>query len=171
LRAAYVRDVVVVVVVHLVVALLIGLALPYLADLSEATRTSQGVVTSEVELGKQFNDDGWLIVLGGLAGLVLGLSLLTRRHTHEVVTLVAVVVAALLGSLLAGWVAEATGPADPVATLAEAEIGARAPMQVEIGSRVAYLVWPLMAAIGALVALLARTEGRREDDPRSGSPV
>ena len=154
------RDVAVVVLVHLAVACLIGLLLPYVADLSQATRTADGVISSEVEVAKQFNDDGWLIVLSGAAGLVLGLVLQLWRGTNEVVTLVAIVVSAALGAMLAGWIATATGPADPVTVLADAEVGATAPMQVAIDSRVAFVVWPLTAVVAALTALLAPVTSR-----------
>jgi hypothetical protein len=148
------RDVAVVVLVHLAVASVIGLLLPHLADLAEATRTADGLTTSEVEVAKQFNDDGWLIALTGVAGLVLGILLQLRRSTHPVVTMLALAVAALLAALLAGWIAQATGPGDPVAALAEAPQGTSAPVPVAIDSRVAYLVWPLTAVLGALAALL-----------------
>lgn len=149
------RDVAVVVLVHLAAASVIGLALPHLADLAEATRTVDGMSTPEGELAKQFNDDGWLITLTGVAGLVIGLTLQVWRGTHPVVTMLALVVTALLASQLAGWMAEATGPGDPAAALAEAERGATASLPVEIDSAGAYLVWPVTAVLGALAALLA----------------
>jgi hypothetical protein len=155
LRSPIVRDVAVVVLLHLAVGSAIGLALPHLADLAQATRTADGVSTSEVEVAKLFNDDGWLIVLGGAAGLVLGLVLQLWRGTHEVVTVLVLAAAALLGALLAGWIAGATGPGDPTAVLADARTGESAPVQVVIESRVAYLVWPLTTVLGSLVALLA----------------
>lgn len=161
-----VRDVAVVVLVHLAVASVIGLLLPHVADLAEVTRTADGATTTEVEVAKRFNDDGWLVVSTGAAGLVLGLLLQLWRSTHDVVTILALVVSALLGSLLAGWIAEATGPGDPVAALAEARRGATASLPVQIDSRVAYLVWPLTTVLGALVALLApgsRPPGNRPD--------
>jgi hypothetical protein len=149
------RDVAVVVLCHLVAAVVIGLLLPQVADLAEAVRTADGVVTSEVEVGKRFEDDGWLVVLGGLAGLALGVVLQLWRGTHEVVTLVAIVASALLAALLAGWIAQTTGPSDAMRVLAEAKVGTTAPVPVEIDSRVAYLVWPLTGVLGALVALLS----------------
>jgi hypothetical protein len=155
LRSPLVRDIAVVLLVHLAVGSAIGLALPHLADLALATRTADGVTTSEVEVAKLFNDDGWLIVLGGAAGIVLGLGLQLWRGTHEVVTMLALVAAALLGALLAGWIAGATGPGDPSAVLADARAGESAPVQVVIESRVAYLVWPLTTVLGSLVALVA----------------
>jgi hypothetical protein len=155
LRSRVARDVVVIVVVQLAVACAIGLLLPHVADLAEATRTADGVVSSETEVSKYFNDDGWLIVLGGVAGLVLGMVLQLWRGTHEVVTLLVLTVTALLAALLAGWIAEATGPADAAKVLAEAEPGDTAPVPVVIDSRVVYLVWPLTSLLGALAALLA----------------
>lgn len=165
------RDVAVVVLVHLAMASAIGLLLPYLADLPEAVRAFDGVTTSEVELGKQFNDDGWLVVLGGTAGLVLGLVLQARRRTHEVVTLVAIALAAALAALLAGWIAGATGPADPGTVLSDAAQGARASVRLEIESRVAYLVWPLTAVLGALVALLSSSAGAESPAGTTGRPA
>lgn len=162
--ARLVRDVVVVVMVHLAVGSAIGLLLPHVADLAEVTRTAGGVTTSEVEVGKRFNDDGWLVVSTGVAGLVLGLLLQLWRSTHDVVTILALAASALLASLLAGWIAEATGPGDPVAALAEAGRGATAAMPVVIDSRVAYLVWPLTAVLGALTALLAPPSSRSGTD-------
>jgi hypothetical protein len=154
---------------HFVAAVVIGLLLPHVADLAEAVRTADGVVTSEVEVGKRFEDDGWLVVLGGLAGLGLGMGLQLWRRTHEVVTLVAIVASALSAALLAGWIAETTGPGDAMRVLAEAKVGATARVPVEIDSRVAYLVWPLAGALGALVTLVAlpaREEGDTPADSR-----
>ena len=149
------RDVAVVVLCQLAAACVIGLLLPHVADLAQAVRTEDGVVTGEVELGKTFNDDGWLIVLSGAAGLVLGMVLQVWRRSNEVVTLLAIVVSALAAAWLAGWIAEGTGPGDATRALAEAEVGATASVPVVIESRVAYLVWPLCATLSALVALLA----------------
>ena len=161
--ARLVRDVAVVVLVHLALASVIGLALPHVADLAEATRTADGMTTPEGELAKQFNDDGWLIVLTGAAGLVTGVALQLRRSTQPVVTLLALVVTALLAARLAGWIAEATGPGDPVAALAQARRGATASMRVKIDSSVAYLVWPVTTVLGALAALLAPATPREHD--------
>ena len=160
-----VRDGAVVVLVQLVVACVIGLLVPQVADLPQATRTADGVVSSEAEIVKQFNDDGWLIVLGGMAGLVLGLVLQLWRRTHEAVTLLAIVVSSLVGAVLAGRIAEATGPDDPVTVLADAATGATASMQVAIDSEVAFVVWPLTAVLGALTALLAPTSSRHDPAP------
>jgi hypothetical protein len=166
LGARLVRDVAVVVLVHLAVASVIGFLLPHLADLAEVTRAADGVTTSEVEVAKRFNDDGWLVVTTGVAGLVLGLLLQLWRSTNDVVTILALALTALLASLLAGWIAEATGPGDPVAALAEARRGATASVPVTIDSRVAYLVWPLTTVMGALVVLVApptRPSGNHPD--------
>lgn len=160
------RDVAVVVLLHVVVAVAIGLLVPHLADLPRLVRTTDGLSTSEVEVAKHFNDDGWLVVLSGLAGLVLGIALQRWRATHDVVTLLAVTAAALLAAPLAGWVAEATGPADPAVVLAEARRGASAESAVVIDSRAAYLVWALAAVLGALAVLVATPSGPA---PRTGA--
>lgn len=152
-----------VVVAQLAVAVVIGLLIPHVADLSIATRTADGVISSETEITKQFNDDGWLIVLGGAAGLVLGLVLQVTMRTHEVITLVAIVLGALLAALMAGWIAMSTGPADPVRVLAEARPGTTAPLQVVIDARAAYLVWPFTAVLSALTVLLAASHEQRDD--------
>lgn len=158
------RDVAVVVLVHLAVASLIGLSLPHLADLAEATRTADGMTTPEAEIAKQFNDDGWLITLTGIAGLVLGLVMQTWRATQPVVTVVALVVAAYFAADLAGWIAESTGPGDPTAALADAERGATASFPVVIDARAAYLVWPVTAVLGALAALLTPVTPERNHE-------
>ena len=157
----------VVVLVHLAVASVIGLLLPYLVDLGQATRTADGITTSETEIAKQFNDDGWLIVATGVAGLVLGVVLQAYRNTQPVVTVLALGLAALAAALVAGWIAQATGPGDPLAALADARRGATASVPFQVDSRAAYLVWPLTALLGALLALLslpARAGGRETPD-------
>jgi hypothetical protein len=165
------RDVAVVVLLHVALACVIGLLLPHVADLPVVTRTAEGASTPEVEVAKRFNDDGWLIVSTAVAGLALGMLLQSWRNTNDVVTVVAITLSALLAAVLAGWLAHATGPGDPAAVLAEASVGATAPVPVEIDARVAYLVWPLAAVLGALAALVSPpARGPGDQESRHSAP-
>jgi hypothetical protein len=152
-----------------VLGLVVGVAWPQLVDPALSERTAQGISTSEVELGKIFSADGWFVVLGFAGSLVLGALLMLRRRGHEVWVLLLL----LVGTYLAArWVAEpigiSLGPPDPVALLTRAEVGATAPGRLELSSRADHLVWPLGAAIGALLVLLSVS--RLERDQRQRSP-
>ena len=147
------RDVAVIVGVFLLAGVVVGLVWPHLFDPAVAVRTPEGISTDEVQLGKEFASDGWFIVLGMGVGLVLGLLLMLTRHTHEVVSLLAIVAAAAAAAYVAAQLGAAVGPADPASILEKADVGASAPTQVRLESSVGYLIWPLFAALGALLVL------------------
>ena len=152
-----------------VLGLAVGLLWPQLVDPALSERTAEGISTSEVQLGRVFSADGWFVVLGFVGSLLLGATLMLRRRGHEVVVLLLL----LLGCYLAAdHVAEpigvSLGPPDPVKVLTDAEVGETAPARLALTSQADLLSWPLGAAVGALVVLLAAT--RLERDRPNGSP-
>lgn len=157
-----------------VLGLLVGVLWPQLVDPALSVRTSEGISTSEVQLGKVFSADGWFVVLGFVGSALLGGALMLRRRGHEVV-----VVLLLLGGtyLAARFIAEplgeSLGPPDPVTVLTDAEVGDTAPVQLRVTSRADRLAWPLGGAVGSLLVLLAVTRlehdrHRSATDPQDG---
>jgi hypothetical protein len=152
-RDAVVRDVVVVLVSFLVAGVAVGLLWPQVVDPVTMTRTELGLTTGEVPLALRFEHDAWYSFLGAGVGLVLGLVLTWWRRTHETATLVAVVLSSLLAAAVSSWVGTATGPESAELVLADAELGATAPDQVQVTAEAAYLAWPLGAVAGAVIVL------------------
>jgi hypothetical protein len=157
-----VADVAVVLVAFVVAAVVVGVLWPMVVDPVVVERAEQGVLTGEVALGDRFDAVGWYSLLGGACGLLLGVLLVARRRTHEVVTLLAVLAGACLAAWLSARVGTWLGPDDPSQVLADAEVGATAEDQVVLTAEVAYLVWPISAMVGAVVVLWSQS-GRRDD--------
>jgi hypothetical protein len=149
-----------------VLGLVVGVLWPQLVEPMLSERTAQGISTSEVQLGKAFSADGWFVALGFLGSLVLGAVLMLRRRGHEVVVLLLLLVGTYLAAdQVAQPLGKALGPPDPVKVLSDAEVGDTAPARLRLTSRADQLSWPLGAAVGAVVVLLAATrlERDRED--------
>jgi hypothetical protein len=162
----------------LALGLVVGLVWPQLVDPPLSRRTAEGVSTSEVQLASAFAIDGWFVVLGFLGSLVLGVVLMLRRRGHEVVVLLLLLAGTYLAAdLVAQPLGIALGPPDPVTVLTDAEVGDTAPARLELSSRADLLSWPLGAAIGSLVVLLAATRLERDHestddvDHTSSAPV
>lgn len=139
--------------VSLAAAVVAGFAWAALVPSVEVVRLADGFTTSEVALGRRFGNDGWFSTLSAVVGLLSGLALTAWRRTHESFTVLAVVFGALLGSWLMAQVGGWAGPPDPFAVLAEAPEGTTAPEQVRVTAAASYVVWPVAALVGALIAL------------------
>lgn len=120
------------------------------------TRDTAGVVTTGPELAKQIDSDAWFAVLGLLVGAPSGVVVAVRGRLDPVVGVLTVVAGALLASWLCLWTGWFLGPEDPTTALRDAQPGATAPAVLSIHTWVVMVVWPLTAAIGALVVLLLR---------------
>jgi len=150
----------------LVLGLVVGLLWPQLVDPPLSRRTAEGVSTSEVQLARAFATDGWFVVLGFLGSLVLGAVLMLRRRGHEVVVLLLLLVGTYVAAdQVAQPLGIALGPSDPVKVLSDAEVGDTAPARLVLTSRSDLLAWPLGAAVGSLVVLLAATRLERDREP------
>ena len=157
-RSPVLTDAVVVLGVFLLVAVAVGLVWPHLVGDVTVTRTQQGTVIGEADLGQRFDNDAWYVILAGVSGLVLGVVLTAWRRTDEVVTVLVVVAAALLAAWVSAKVGTWAGPEDPARVLADADVGATALDQVTVTSSAAYLVWPITATAGALLVLFRRPD-------------
>lgn len=156
------RDIVVVLLAFLVAGLLAGALWPQLAEPVTVSRSEVGLVTDEVGLAHRFSSDAWFTLLGGGAGLLLGVVLTRWRSSHEVVTVLTVTAGAMLAALVCARVGTWLGPDAPERVLDGAPVGATAPAQVRLASDAAYLVWPAAALTGAAVMLWSsRPAGRR----------
>lgn len=147
-------DVLVILPAFLGAALIAGAWWPQLVDPVQSVRTAAGVSTDEVALAEQFDRDGWYAVLAGVAGLLLGLVLAWWRRRDPVATLLLVVVSAGAAAWLMARVGTALGPEPAEQVLAAAPVGTTAPGEVTVSAAAAYLVWPIAATAGALVAWL-----------------
>lgn len=151
------REVLGIVVVLGLLGLVAGAAWSLLVQTPLVTRSASGLVTPGVELSRRVEADGWFAVLGVLAALPTGIAVALRRRTDPVAAVLALTGGAMLAALLCGLVGRALGPADPVSVLQDAAVGAQAREVLTTHTWVVYLVWPLAAALGALVALLLRS--------------
>jgi hypothetical protein len=153
---ALAADAAIIVGVLLVLGVLAGLLWPHLVDPVQVFRSQGGIVSDEVALAHQFDDDGWYAVLAAVAGAVAGGVLTLWRSRDPVATVLLLV----LGAGAAAWgmaqVGTAVGPPDPATVLADAAPGATAVAQVEVHAAAAYFVWPIAVLFGAVVVLWTR---------------
>ena len=79
-----------------------------------------------------------------------------RSREDPVVGVLTVAAGAILACALCVAVGLLVGPADPIKVLRDAAPGEQAPAQLTVHTWVVLVVWPLAAALGALVVLLLR---------------
>ena len=155
-------DAAVVVGVLLLLGAVAGVLWPQLVEPVVFTRTADDIVSDEVALARQFDGDGWYVVLAAVAGAVAGVVLTLWRQRDPVAT----VLLLLLGSCLAAWVMKelgtALGPPDVRGVLQDAEVGATAPDQVAVRATAAYAVWPMATLLGAVAVLWTRRASHEE---------
>ena len=152
---ALLTDAAIVIGVLLLLAVLAGLLWPQLVDPVQFTRTRQGVVSGEVQIARQFDDDGWYVVLAAIIGAVAGGVLTWWRSRDPVATVLLLVLGAAAAAWVMALVGHAVGPPSPGPLLADARIGATAPDEVKVHALAAYLVWPIAVLFGAVAVLWA----------------
>ena len=120
----------------------------------------------------EFSGTGLFVLLGGAAGLLLGL-LATRLAGHaepdvEPAVLAVLAVGAVLATSLMWQVGPAGGPPDPAAVVASAPQsaweGRHLPADLRVRGTGAFLALPAGALLGAAAGFLLA--GRRPDRPR-----
>lgn len=115
--------------------------------------SSTGVVFGETELDKQVGVTMWFLVTGMVMGVVLGVALSWRGSRHGVTAVLAVLIGCCVASLVSYWSgAHLFGP-DAKAQLASAAVGQRITAPVTVGTKIAFLGWPIGGLIGALAAI------------------
>lgn len=118
-----------------------------------------------------FDGTAQYVVIGLGAGLVLGVLFALLGRGSEIAMLLAV----LIGSLLAGFIAYRLGthlgPLDPTILEARVDEATVLPADLRIEGRSPFFAWPLGALVGLCVTYLltsatAESQRRETDDPR-----
>ena len=153
---ALATDAAVVVGVLVLLGVLAGLVWPQLVDPVVYVRTRDDVVSDEVALAEQFDDEAWYAVLAAVVGVVAGTVLSLWRRRDPLATVLLLVVGAGLAGVVMAAVGTALGPPPAVSVLEDARVGATAPDAVVLRASSAYLVWPIATLFGAVVVLWSR---------------
>ncbi|HSK25455.1 MAG TPA: hypothetical protein VK894_00915 [Jiangellales bacterium] len=98
-----------------------------------------------------FGFDAWFLVLGAACGLLLGPVLFVRHRRYPVVVVVSLVVAGVLGSLLAWWVGTALGPGPTAERAAGLTEGATLLLEPGLEAYGVLLAWPIAGLVAVLV--------------------
>lgn len=125
-----------------------------LAGPPSAELTSDGAVFGEIQLDRQVGVTLWFVVTGAALGLLVGLAVAWRRSPYAVVAVLAVVLACVAASLSSYWTGVHVFGPDAQAQLARAKVGQRVTAPVSVGTKIAYLGWPIGGLTGALLAIL-----------------
>jgi hypothetical protein len=141
-----------------------GVAWLWLAEPAEWEVTARGIILTEEAARGQFAVVVTFIIVG--AALSVGWGLVAGRALRELGWVLVPVFAATAG--LAGVIAwrlgAALGPSDPRET-ANPSLGDRLPAQLDIDAVAPFLVWPMFALIGLLLAAwLDRSDEDSDDD-------
>lgn len=148
-----VLDVVITLAWFAVAGLLGALIWSQVVDLPRATRVGDAASLSPVELTKQVGIDAWFFVIALVAALVSAIVLLLWRRRDPLLMVVLVVVGGGLAAWLMVHLGRSLGPGDEVAALRKVADGGSAPTQLKLYAPGVELVWPIAAALGALVYL------------------
>ncbi len=157
-RRGVARPVLLVLGLYLVLGLVAGVVWWQVAPTAEFVKLRNGSGSmGDVGLGRQFDADGWYVVVAGVAGLLSGLVLMAVtiwRRGDELVVLPAMLVGSVVAALVMARLGHLLGPDDPAQALAGAAVGARVPDVLSLTAQTAYLTWPVAVLFGALMVLL-----------------
>lgn len=150
-------------VVFLVRALVVGafasvpmaLAWVHLANPPQVQVTERGAFLGELELSRIVNQPGWLIVVGLVAGLILGFAAAAFAPRKPVTALAGVLIISTVAVLLTGWLGHHVFGPDRDLQAATVQVGDYVRSEVQGGTWVAYLAGPIGGLAGALLAISA----------------
>lgn len=142
---------------YLVLGVLCGVAWWLLVQPALFTKVHSGGTMSELQLGNEFNGDGWFAVIAAVIGIGSGLCLTWWRSRDYLLTTLLLVPGAALAATVMALLGHALGPGNPQAALAAAQVGQHIPDQLEVRAWATYLVWPMGALVGALGVLWSST--------------
>lgn len=135
----------------------------WLADPPTVEVTASGAFFGEAELNQQVEVTLWFLALGAVLGLVCGLVVSALGNRYGVLTVLSVLVLCGVASVVTAYVGvEVWGPQGPTGSASPA-VGTVLRSELEIGSQVAYLGWPIGGLIGALAGI---ARWPRSDDPQ-----
>ncbi len=130
------------------------------------TKVHGGGTMSELQLGKEFNGDGWYSVIAAVAGICSGLALTWWRSRNYLLTTLLLVPGSALAATVMALVGRTLGPESPKVAIAAAKVGQHIPDQVAVHAWASYLVWPMGALVGSLGVLWSSSRGNQEDRSR-----
>ncbi len=132
-----------------------GLLWLQVADPPSIAMTSTGAYFGEVERNQQVGVTLWFFVVGIVVGLVAGLVVGWFGQRHGLATVAAVLALCAAAAWVSEWMgADVFGP-DEQAQLATAHVGSEITLEVELGTRIAYLGWPIGGLLGGLTAIFS----------------
>lgn len=142
------------VVVGIVVGAVMGLIWWWVAPTEEWVVVDGGLVPVDLGFTAWFAADGWFLVLGAIAGLVLTLATWRRGRRHPVGLVIGVILGAGLLAVTAWALGGALGPPDPRSVAESADQGTR--VEGELGLRaLGVLCAPALTALTMLALLIA----------------
>lgn len=156
-------DVAVVLGCYLVLGVVCGAVWWWLVQPALFTKVHGGGSMSELQLGNEFNGDGWYVVIAAVAGICSGLALTWWRSRNYLLTTLLLVPGSALAATLMALIGHALGPASPKVAIAAVKIGQHVPDQVSVHAWASYLVWPMGALVGALGVLWSSSRGSQEE--------
>jgi hypothetical protein len=121
--------------------------------LPKVVRSGDGATLAPEELVKQVSTDGWFFVVAAVGGLLSGVILLAWRRRDPLLMVVLVVLGAGLASWLMVHVGLALGPDKELSALKGMPDGASVSMQLKLHAPGVAWIWPVGAALGALLHL------------------
>ena len=124
-----------------------------LTPLPQVTKTADGAVYDNDALTSRVAIDGWFCLVALVGGLVSGIVLLAWRGRRPVLMVLLVVLGAALASWLMTRLGLVLGPEEETAALRGLPQGGKVPMQLELHATGVAWLWPMAAALGALVHL------------------
>jgi hypothetical protein len=150
------RDVAVVIGSFLVLGVLSGVLWWLVVPPAEFTKLPSGGSMGEVDLGRQFNADGWYVVIAAVAGLVSGIALSWWRSRDPLLTSVLLVLGSLAAAALMAVTGHLLGPGPTRAALAAVKVGAKVPERLDVDTPAVYLGWPIAVLLGASIVLFGK---------------
>lgn len=143
-----------------------------LTPLAEFTRTATDAQMGEEDLGRQVSSDGWYFVIGAVAGLFSGITLLLLKRRDPLLMVVLVALGGFLASWVMLWVGLWLGPPDPESVLPTVDVGDKVPLQLKLHASGIQLVWPVAALVGAIGVIWGVDDhGEPTSEDGSGGPL
>lgn len=144
---------------------LMGLTWWWISPTEQWVVVDGGLAPADAGYTGWFSADGWFLVLGAVAGVLLAGIAWPRGRRRPVALAVGIVIGAGLVSLVAWTLGGALGPPDPQTVVETAAQGAVVPGALGIRAT-AVLVAPALTALTLLVLLLA--SARIDDEGDTG---
>jgi len=164
-----VKDTVAVLGSCLVLGVVCGIAWELLVEPATFTKLAEGGSMGEVELGRQFDGDGWYAVVAAVAGSLGGAGLTWWRSRDFLATTLLLVVGAGVAAAVMLVTGNLLGPGDSDAVLGASAVGDRVPVELTVTAAATYLVWPIAMLLGALMVLWSQPgavpDAQPEDRP------